>query len=134
MLLKMQKKSLGWLPMDLKWVKASLVGPWQTTSPMESIIRLSNRRQIEQRGWWMESTMVRPFTANLSKTNENVLFFGAVTNKQDYRMHDIFENTASSGKTKLWQIYGQHFWVCVQYTRAYNIQDFTLISPLNILY
>ena len=25
-----------------------------------------------------------------------------VTYKQDYRMHDIFENTASSGKTKLW--------------------------------
>lgn len=36
-----------YLPIDLKKGSASLVGPWYTTSPIESIIRPSNRRYME---------------------------------------------------------------------------------------
>lgn len=36
-----------YLPIELKKGSASLVGPWYTTSPMDSIIRPSNRRYME---------------------------------------------------------------------------------------
>lgn len=36
-----------YLPIDLKKGSASLVGPWYTTSPIDSIIRPSNRRYME---------------------------------------------------------------------------------------
>lgn len=64
-------------PIDWKYPMACWAGPWYSTLPSAISVRLSNNRNMEYRGWWMEKIIVLPCFAILNVKNDGDVNFAS---------------------------------------------------------